>query len=125
MRILLAFLLATSSLLRPSLVLCLEPTGDVRVELQEAICCEAPGNASDPGVDAEGLEDCDGCLDVLLATHSLASKRAPVDTPLLPIAFFFRHGPDIDRVLTSTLGAGLDAARTRHFSRISTTVIRC
>ena len=126
MRILLAFLLATSSLLRPSLVLCVEATGDVRVEWQEAItCCESDPASADATVDAASADECDGCLDVLLATHSLASKRASIDVSLFPIAITFDLVPDWNRVLASTLCAGRDAAHTDHSSRISTTVIRC
>lgn len=121
MRIFLTLLIATTSLLRPNLVLCFEPTGDVRVELQE--CCEP--SLDNLGMNAESEEACDGCFDLVLTTHSLATKRATVDTPLLLAAIAFPGALDAHRVTTPVPGTGNDTARAVHSSRLSTTIIRC
>lgn len=75
MKKLLVLTFAISSLLRPSLVLCMESTGDVRVEYQETYCCVSQTPASATAIDASVPSDCDGCLDVSLPTHSLMLKR--------------------------------------------------
>jgi hypothetical protein len=75
MKKLLVLAFAISSLLRPSLVLCVESTGDVRVEYQETYCCVSQLSASDAAIDSPTANGCDGCLDVSLSTHSLVHKR--------------------------------------------------
>jgi hypothetical protein len=66
---------AVTSLLRPSLVLCVEATGDVRVEFQEATCCVSEHAVPDITFRAASAVDCDGCIDVGLATNSRLLKR--------------------------------------------------
>jgi len=119
---LLVITFAISSLLRPSLVLCMETTGDVRVEYRETFCCASPTPASSPSLDSAAANECDGCLDVSLSTHSLAFKRtsaAPVAAGLafvLPAVTAAQHATVlVHRSLT-------DSQPTLH--SLSTTVIR-
>ena len=121
MKTLLVLAFAVSSLLRPSLVLCMESTGDVRVELQDAFCCESEHASSDIAFSAKAAEDCEGCLDLSLSTHSLSMKRLSTPAPsaavlVLPIVAELACGM---QVVTSD---GVDIPRARI---LSTTIIRC
>lgn len=75
MKRILVLAFAVSSLLKPSLVLCVESGGDVRVERPSADCCESSAESLPLAIDYSLPDDCDGCLDFSLATHSLKSKR--------------------------------------------------
>lgn len=122
MKKLLVLAFAISSLLRPSLVLCVESTGDVRVEYQETYCCVSQLSAPDTAIDFPLANDCDGCLDVSLSTLSLAHKRAsnaPPTAPfvlVLPVASFAQHSA----VLTTHTPADFQTT----LRSLSTTVIR-
>jgi hypothetical protein len=121
MKKLLVLTFAISSLLRPSLVLCMETTGDVRVEYRETYCCASQPSAASAALDAATANDCDGCLDVSLSTHSLVHKRvsnAPTTVPfmlVLPVAAAARNS-------TVVYPTPVDS-QTPHHS-LSTTVIR-
>jgi hypothetical protein len=122
MKKILVITFAISSLLRPSLVLCMESTGDVRVEYQETYCCVSQPSASDAAIDFPTASDCDGCLDVSLSTHSLAHKRAsnaPQTAPfvfVLPVASFAQG--------SAALVAHAPADFRTVLHSLSTTVIR-
>ena len=75
MKRILVLAFAVSSLLKPSLVLCVESGGDVRVERPSADCCESSVESLPLAIDHSAQDDCDGCLDFSLATNSLTSKR--------------------------------------------------
>ena len=75
MKRILVIAFAVSSLVKPSLVLCVESGGDVRVERPSAVCCESSAESLPLAIDHSPPDDCDGCLDFSLATHSLTSKR--------------------------------------------------
>lgn len=79
MKRILVIAFAVSSLLKPSLVLCVESGGDVRVERPSAMCCESSAESLPLAIDYAATGDCDGCLDFALATHSLTSKRTTAD----------------------------------------------
>ncbi len=115
---------AISSLLRPSLVLCMEPTGDVRVEYQESLCCDAESGVSTPRLDDAPRNDCDGCLDVVISTHSIATKRV-VDVATMPAIV---HGNAWSSALDrddSVASASNTPFPTLSRSHISTVIIRC
>ena len=122
MKKLLVIVFAASSLLRPDLVLCMEPTGDVRMERQEATCCDSEHSTPDVVFRARTADECDGCIDVALATHSLLTKRsshAPfmvASTTVIPMI-----SP------ASTISARFEsrAPSPARCALLSTTVIRC
>jgi len=122
MKTLLVIAFAASSLLRPDLVLCMEPTGDVRMERQEATCCDSEHSVPDVVFRAQSTDDCDGCIDVALATHSLLTKRsshAPFVMALATVIPMFSP--------TSLASARFESRTTSpaRSARLSTTVIRC
>ena len=123
MKKILVITFAASSLLRPSLVLCMETTGDVRVEHLKTLCCVSQSSASSLAVDAAAASECDGCLDISLSMHSLACKRTPVAPAaaglalVLPAAATAKHSTVL---LHRTLIDSQPALRS-----LSTTVIRC
>ncbi len=75
MKRILVIAFAVSSLVKPSLVLCVESGGDVRVERPSAACCESSAESLPLAISPSTPDDCDGCLDFSLATHLLTSKR--------------------------------------------------
>jgi hypothetical protein len=79
MRRLAAYAFLCSCLIRPSGFLCIEPTGDVRVEYGTSACCVNPGPTGSAGITGEAAGGCDGCLDVAISTPSLSSNRLHLD----------------------------------------------
>lgn len=64
----------------PSSVLCVEPTGEVRVEYTAVACCAAgTGTLEALAVVTDNDNDCDGCRDVALSLTALRSTRAQAD----------------------------------------------
>ncbi|HXV12639.1 MAG TPA: hypothetical protein VEC56_00405 [Candidatus Krumholzibacteria bacterium] len=123
MKNLLLVAFVASTLLRPSLVLCMEPTGDVRLERQEAVCCESEHATADVAFSARTADDCDGCLDISLAMHSLTLKR--VATPNPPTMPYFVL-PVVPLLATSTTHArSTETLNGLHSLILSTIVIRC
>lgn len=122
MKTLLVFAFAISSLLRPSLVLCMESTGDVRVELQDAFCCESEHASPDIAFSAKSSEDCDGCLDLSLSTHSLSMKRLSTPAPTASAVLVLPIFTELARGMLTVASDGIDVPRTR---TLSTTIIRC
>lgn len=122
MKTLLVLAFAVSSLLRPSLVLCMESTGDVRVELQDAFCCESEHASSDITFSAKTAEDCEGCLDLSLSTHSLSMKRLSTPAPSAAAVLVLPVVTELARGMLAATTNGVDIPRTRI---LSTTVIRC
>lgn len=118
MKRILVLAFAVSSLLKPSLVLCVESGGDVRVERPSADCCESSAESLPLAIDYSLPDDCDGCLDFSLATHSLKSKRTTA----------------ADLCVSGTLASVCDAAgalparietqRSSFFLATTTTVLR-
>lgn len=122
MKTLLVLAFAFSSLLRPSLVLCMESTGDVRVELQDAFCCESENASSDIAFNARAAEDCEGCLDLSLSTHSLSMKRLSTPAPPAAAVLVLPMVTELARGMLAVVSNGVDIPRTRV---LSTTIIRC
>ncbi len=120
MRKLLVISFAISSLLRPSLVLCMEPTGDVRVEYQEAICCSSEHAVPDITFRAIPAGDCDGCIDVGLATHSMTLKRVSYAPAAAPVAL----AAPAYRTEASVAPRATTLVEPLPFRIVSTTVIR-
>jgi hypothetical protein len=119
MKKLIALTFAASCLLRPSLVLCVETSGDVRVEYQETQCCADGSAASDLGLHERGADECDGCIDFSLTTHSLLKRTAASTPPTF--VFALDVAPAATTVTASIAG---DAMLTIHSRVLATTVIR-
>ena len=79
----------------PSWVLCMEPTGEVRVEYAGIECCDV---ATDPSAAraamTRGTDDCDGCRDVAVSLPALRSTR-------------MHTGPADALIATTAMPAGL------------------
>jgi hypothetical protein len=119
MKKLIAFTFAVSCLLRPSLVLCFEPSGDVRVEYQETLCCADETSPSAVGLEESHADECDGCMDFSLTTHSLLKRT--VDT--LPISF--AHAFQVVPATATTVSCVVDdAPLTIHSRVLAATIIR-
>jgi hypothetical protein len=122
MKRILVIAFAVSSLLKPSLVLCVESGGDVRVERPSALCCESSAASLPLALDHSATDDCDGCLDFSLATHSLTSKRTTVDD------LYVTGMPAFLCVMPSAAASALPATLAMHRSSLflatATTVLR-
>jgi hypothetical protein len=114
---------AVSTLLRPSLVLCMEQSGDVRLERQEAVCCESEHATADVVFSARTADDCDGCLDVALAMDSLRFKRVAPPSPTAP--FFLLPAQSQTPLAASLATTWFPAPHGIQSFVLSTTVIRC
>jgi hypothetical protein len=119
MKKLFAFTFAASCLLRPSLVLCLEPSGDVRVEYQETLCCVGETAASDLALDERAANECDGCLDFSLATHSLLKRTAESAPPSFSHVLHIAPAPTMHVVAVVN-----DAPLTLQSRVLAATIIR-
>jgi hypothetical protein len=112
---------AVTSLLRPSLVLCVEATGDVRVEFQEATCCVSEHAVPDITFRAASAVDCDGCIDVGLATNSRLLKRVSY-APAAPVVTLF--AVPLYRADAFAVPRTPTPVESLHIRVVSTTVIR-
>jgi hypothetical protein len=75
-------LFASSIAFPPGWVLCMEPTGEVRVESAGIACCaDEAAPSGDRAVTAPGPDDCDGCRDVAVSQSALRSTRSAADSP--------------------------------------------
>ncbi len=124
MRNLFVVAFAVSTLLRPSLVLCMEQTGDIRLERQEAVCCESEHASADIAFSARAADDCDGCVDVNLAIHSLTLKRVATPSPSA-VPFFVMPAPAQAPLARSLATISIDAHHAIQSLVLSTIVIRC
>ncbi len=116
---------AASSLLRPSLVLCMEVTGDVRVELLSAGCCVSKYSSSDVTLRAVLAEDCDGCVDISLSPHSVFSKPSSYAPETATYAIDLSVAPAWDGACASAATyMGIDLSTTLRARVLSSIVIR-
>ena len=122
MKQILVLAFAVSSLLKPSLVLCVESGGDVRVERPSADCCESSAESSPLAIDNSSTDDCDGCLDFSLATHSLTSKRTTATDLRVSCTFASVCVAPCDAA--SALPASIETQRSSLFPATTTTILR-
>jgi len=123
MKRLFIIIFAVSSLIRPSLVLCMEATGDIRVEYQQTSCCAAYETTSDIALGGTSADDCEGCLDFSITTQSRLKRVSNVPTPA-PIAIVL---PVVSVACISMLvvdRTANDSQAMLHSRILSTTVIR-
>jgi hypothetical protein len=121
MRRLAAYAFLCSSLLRPSTVLCIEPTGDVRVEY--GTCCLAESSSQPMTIAGEAAGDCSDCRDVAISAPSLSAGRLHIDAPLASSAAA-NVDPALGIAARTSAFAGPIGRGPGHHRLLSTTVIR-
>jgi len=123
MKKLAAYAFLCASLIRPNGVLCIEPSGEVRVEFGGTVCCVGEASSEYAALADEPADGCTDCRDIALSAHSLSAHRLHLDAPAISGAMPLGvNARDINAV-AHVHAAPIDHGH-RHHQLLATTIIR-
>jgi len=119
-------LLTASLITPPAWVMCLEPSGEVRVELAAEFCCGPSGNAPPTTAVDENTPGCAGCSDISISSPGLRAARAQGHDSIAPLSSPLATRPPLrGPVPCDVTRRGLQSGLPPVLAHLASTVITC